>query len=127
MTNSPFDHKQDRALGEALKALLSGRNEAGFVERVLAGVAEIQSGRGPRLSWWEVLSKWAGPGLVAAGVGLALVVTIWMSGRPGNPGGTMSLGDPLQPPDDSLFPAALLARNEPPNLNDVLLVGLEGR
>jgi hypothetical protein len=127
MTGSPFDHGQDQELGEALKALLSGNDEAGFVQRVLARVGEMPSGLLPRAPWWEVLGTWARPGLVAAGLGLALGATIWVSGLTSDPQPSTVLGDPLEPPEDPAFPAALLARGQPPDLSEVLVVGLEGR
>jgi hypothetical protein len=127
MTGSPFGHEQDQELGEALKALLSGDDEVGFVQRVLARVSEIPNGFVLRLTWWEVLGAWARPGLVAAGLGLALGATIWLSGFGSGPVQTTVLGDPLEPPDDSVFPAALLAQGEPPDLNEILVIGLDLR
>ncbi len=124
---SAFDHRPDRELGEALKALLSSDDDEGFTSRVLARVAALQNGITPAVTWWEVLSGWARPGLVAAGLGLALGATVWFSGLLSGGEGTVALGDPLQPPEDSTFPAALLARSQPPLLNEVLVVGLEGR
>ncbi len=39
MKVSPFDHRQDRELGDALRSALSGRDEAAFVRSVVASAA----------------------------------------------------------------------------------------
>ncbi len=58
----PFDHRPDRALGEALRqALDPGDDGAAFVARVLARGARISVG-----SWDRVLARWARAGVAAA-------------------------------------------------------------
>ena len=63
---SPFDHRQDRELGGALRALLTGGGHRAFVEQVVAGARRrlVDARRGS--SWWDVLGDWSRPGLAAA-------------------------------------------------------------
>ena len=56
---TPFDHRRDTVLGDALRAALSSDDDGRFVHQVLARADE------PVL-WWEVLSGWLRPGLAAA-------------------------------------------------------------
>ena len=56
---TPFDHRPDPVLGDALRAALSSDDDDVFVRRFLARAGE------PVL-WWEVLSGWLRPGLAAA-------------------------------------------------------------
>jgi hypothetical protein len=56
---TPFDHRHDPVMGDALRAALSSDDDDVFVRQVLARVGE------PVL-WWEVLSGWLRPGLAAA-------------------------------------------------------------
>jgi hypothetical protein len=58
----PFDHRPDRALGDALRhALDPGDDGAGFVASVLARVERIRE-----TSWDAVLARWARAGVAAA-------------------------------------------------------------
>jgi len=124
MTQSPFDHTQDVELGEALRSVLSGRDDEAFARRVMARVAELQDAVGLRTAWWEVLGGWARPGLVAAAIGLILCTTILASGLLGRPEPLVALGDPLQPVDQAGVLSALLSAGQPPDLNEVLALGL---
>lgn len=126
MTGSPFDHERDRELGKALRNLLSGNDNDAFVQRVLARVAEVKDYPASATAWWEVLSGWARPGLAAAAIGLLLTATIWITGLLGGGAGQVALGDPLLPLDDTELSSVLMARTQPPDLNEVLALGLEG-
>ena len=63
---SPFDHRQDRELGGALRALLMGGEHRTFVEQVVAGARRHLVGVRRGSSWWDVLGAWSRPGLAAA-------------------------------------------------------------
>jgi len=119
MMVSPFDHRQDRELGEALRAVLSADDDTRFVEGVLARAGELQDDV-YGVAWWEVLSAWARPGLVAAAAGLIAGITIWLSGMSGSTESMVALGDPLMPADEAGLPSALFAASQPPELNEVL-------
>lgn len=125
MRVSPFDHRPDRELGKALRVVLSGQNEAAFVRRVMARVAELQDGGPIGLGWWEVLGEWARPGLAAAALGLIAGAMIWIASLGAGDQTVTVLGDPLQSVGDTGMPAALLATAQPPNLDNILGMGLE--
>ena len=121
MKVSPFDHRQDRQLGDALRSALSGENEAEFVQSVVASAALLQDQVDDSGDWLEILSAWARPGLAAAAVGVAAAAILWWSG-PGTPSdGAALLADPLQASVE--IPAAFLAA-QPPDLNEVLALEL---
>jgi len=125
MRVSPFYHRPDRELGKALRVVLSGQDEAAFVKRVIARAAELQQEGSIGLAWWEVLGAWARPGLAAAVLGLIAGAMIWFAGlRFGNQPMNV-LGDPLQSVGDTGMRAAFLATLQPPNLDDILAIGLE--
>ena len=63
---SPFDHRQDRELGGALRALLMGGEHRAFVEQVVAGARRHLVDATRVSSWWDVLGAWSRPGLAAA-------------------------------------------------------------
>jgi len=72
-----------------------------------------------------VLGAWARPGLAAAVLGLIAGAMIWFAGlRFGNQPMNV-LGDPLQSVGDTGMRAAFLATLQPPNLDDILAIGLE--
>ena len=120
MKNSPFDHRQDNELGNALRAALSGRDEAAFVRRVVAA-AELQQQQVIDDEWWEILNDWARPGLAAAAIGIVAAALVWWSAT-GNPTETQTaLADPLQASVE--IPAAFLA-SQAPDLNEVLALEL---
>jgi len=76
----PFDHRPDRALGEALRRALDPgdgtEGTAAFVARVLARAADV-----PAPSWDLVLARWARGGLAAAI--LVAVAAGYLVGRAG--------------------------------------------
>lgn len=122
MKVSPFDHRQDRKLGEALRSALSGRNEAEFVSRVVDASVNIQQHQFDEAEdWWEILNVWARPGLAAAALGTIAAAGLWWSGTRGPAEVPTALTDPLQASVE--IPAAFLA-SQAPDLNDVLALDL---
>ena len=121
MKASPFDHHQDRELGDALRSVLSGRDEAAFVQSVVANAALQQDHVVDDGDWLEILGGWARHGLAAAAIGLAAAAILWFSGSPGTDSGTTFLADPLQASVD--IPAAFLTA-QAPDLNEVLALEL---
>ena len=118
MKMSPFDHRQDRELGNALRSALSGNDEAGFVQRVVDSAAAIQEQRAEGGDWWEILNSWSKPGLAAAAIGIFAAALFWWAGTQQEvPTSTNALADPLQASVE--IPAAFLA-NQAPDLNEVL-------
>ncbi len=127
MKVSPFDHRPDRELGKALRAILSSEDDAAFASRVVARMADSTVGRVPVDEWWEVLNLWARPGLVAAAIGLAAAVTILLGGVSGSPASVAVLGDPLEVAGETVIPPAFLATTQPPDLNELLAFALAGQ
>jgi len=121
MKPSPFDHRQDRQLGDALRAALSGQNEDAFVQSVLANAALNQAGGDENGDWWDILGDWARPGLAVAAIGLAAVTAFWWNGLSDSSNSVMLLEDPLQASAE--IPAAFLT-TQPPDLNEVLALEL---
>ena len=121
MRPSPFDHRQDRELGDALRSALSGQSEETFVNSVVASAALLQAGRGESGDWWDILSEWARPGLAAATIGLAAATAFWWTGTSDSPSSGSFLDDPLQASAE--IPAAFLTA-QPPDLNEVLALEL---
>src|SRR5207247_1067651 len=103
---TPFDHRPDARLGEALRAALDSGDQAAFVARVLAAAA-----RPARTV--DVLAAWARRGLVAAMA--AAAVAGLLHGRRGGPDAMVNyLDDHLRLSDaqkDSV--RAILARHRP--------------
>lgn len=60
-SRTPFDHRPDPVVGEALRAALTAEGDAAFVARVMAAAARPLA-RSPV----DVLAGWARPGIVAA-------------------------------------------------------------
>jgi hypothetical protein len=104
MTLLPFDPQRDEALGELLRAHLSSDDDAAFAARVRAAAGRIR-----RDTSWDVLARWARPG-VAAAAGLAATIAIWLA--------LSSAPAPAAEP---------LAMDEPAGRDVVMAVLLEGR
>ncbi len=121
MNNSPFDHRQDKELGEALRSALSGQDDAAFVQTVVARAALLQDRADDGGDWLEILTAWARPGLAAAAIGLAAAATMWWTGNQGPSETTMALADPLEASGE--IPAEFL-ETQAPDLNDVLALEL---
>ena len=118
MRPSPFDHRQDHELGEALRSALSGVDETAFVESVVSRAASLQDRIQEDGDWWEVLCAWAAPGLAAAAIGIVAAAAFWWTGARGT---ANELTDPLQA--SAAIPAAFLA-SQPPDLNEVFALEL---
>ena len=85
---TPFDHRPDPRLGEALRAALEPGDQAAFVARVVAAAAR------PARTL-DVLATWARRGLAAAIV--AAAVAGFLVGRG---------GEPATIPEDTLAPTS---------------------
>ena len=59
-SDTPFDHRPDPMLGDALRAALTPRGQAAFVGRVMAAVGR------PADPLVDVLARWARLGIAAA-------------------------------------------------------------
>ena len=121
MRYSPFDHRQDLELGEALRSTLTGTDEASFVQRVVCRAAEHQVRVYSGGEWWDVLSAWARPGVAAAVIGVAAAVTIWFVGI-----GAQTNTDTVAPDlvqASAEIPEVFL-ETQPPGLNEVLAMEL---
>lgn len=70
MTDNPFSGERDAALGALLREALDGPDQARFVARVRAELTPPPA--------WDLLSRWARPGLVAAAV-VALVAGLLLA------------------------------------------------
>jgi hypothetical protein len=121
---SPFNHRPDPVLGAALRAALTTEDDAAFAHRVVAA-AEADLGT---WLWWQELTAWARPGLVAALLVVA-AIGFWMGamiqGREAPANGTSALGDPLTTVDSALAVPVLLAGEQAPEVDLVLGLALE--
>jgi hypothetical protein len=118
---SPFDHRPDPVLGAALRAALATDDDAAFTRRV---VAAAEADLGSAGLWYQELSAWARPGLVAALLAVA-AAGFWLGamaqGRGAPVNGATALGDPLTAADsDRLAVPVLLAEEEAPEVDLVL-------
>lgn len=118
---SPFDHRQDRELGDALRSALTGSDEEAFVRRVVTAASAVDLRHVDGGDWLEILNDWARPGLVAAAAGMIAAAVLWWSGAQAPTDTTAALADPLQASVE--IPAAFLASQEP-DLNEVLALEL---
>lgn len=106
--SSPFDHRRDPELGRLLRAVLSGENDAVFVQRVLAAAPLAQE----QAPWWHILTTWARPGLVAAGL-LAAAAAVWSVTGFQAENGAGLLGDPLPAAGAGAVPGYLVVADVP--------------
>lgn len=122
---SPFDHRPDPVLGAALRAALATEDDAAFARRVVHAAEADLGGAG---LWWQALSAWARPGLVAALL-LVAAAGFWagtaVRGRDTPLSGTPALGDPLDASDSALAVPVLLAGEQAPEVDLVLGLALE--
>jgi hypothetical protein len=116
---SAFDHRPDAELGRELRAVLSLPDDEAFAARVLAAVG---TGR-PEAAWWEVLTSWARPGLVAAGL-LAVAALAWVAAGP-RQGLRASLEDPLPAAGEGAAVPTYLVSAEAPDVNAVMAAFVE--
>ena len=125
---SPFDHRPDAELGDALRSALTAGDDAHFARRVLvAAEAEFGVDQG---QYWQVLGSWARPVLVAALLFVA-IAGLWlgvvMQRAPGAGGNGVALGDPLSAADSERLdiPVLLAGGESPPSVDAVMAVALE--
>lgn len=117
---SPFDQQRpDADLGDALRQVLSARDDATFVRRVMAQVDAVGTA-----TWWGVLGAWARPALAAALVLFALV-GFWI-GRTWNGSTATSYEDPLSGVAATAGGAPALFDSSAPPSMDVLLAVASG-
>lgn len=116
---TPFDHRPDPVLGDALREALTTGDDAAFARRVLA-----QWPGTPSESWWDVLGEWAGPGLAAA-VLLLLATGMWLAGhRSPSETAFAPVEEVAAAAAETLGAGALLASRTLPELNvDLVLAG----
>ena len=105
MIDNPFDAGPDAALGALIRETLSQDDTAAFVARVRRDLPAVQVGA------WDLLARWARPGLVAAAL-VALAAGLWLS--QGTATGSVSSAD--------LFASA---DQTPPDV--LLTLSMEGR
>jgi hypothetical protein len=70
MTDNPFSGERDAALGALLREALEAPDHPAFAARVRSAL--------PAAGAWDLLARWARPGLVAAAV-VALAAGLWLS------------------------------------------------
>ena len=102
MTGNPFDHERDHTLGELLRDALEPADHAGFVRAVMLQVRSADSS-------WEVLGRWARPGIAAA-IAFLLGITVWFALNQRSD--TPTLADAMRPAN---APAGFLSDREPDN------------
>ena len=86
--HDPFESAPDAALGRLLREHLSAGDDDRFAARIRAAVwAE-------RDSSWDVLARWARPGLAAA-ASLIMGLGLWLALQGG--GDVVTLADAMQP------------------------------
>jgi len=86
---SPFDARPDEAIGRLLREHLGGADSVVFAARVRAAIA------GEADTAWDVLARWARPGLVAAAA-VALTVGLWLRIGSGGEMESITLADAVQ-------------------------------
>jgi len=124
---SPFDHRPDVELGDALRAALSMDEDVRFVRRVAAEVDRVYGEVAPG-QWLWVLTRWARPGLVAAMLLIAITafsVGLWVGRGESTVTAATTLIDPLRTVNTQLGIPALMAGAEAPVTDVVLAVALE--
>lgn len=121
---SPFDHRPDKALGRALKELLTPDDHRDFVTKIVVRAEREFRGAPTWASPWEVLSAWTRPGLVAA----MIVVVVTLFGLPGRSAADVqeaTLDDALGRGAESEEQLSILNSLTPPDVNVVLASGIE--
>ncbi|MEP7327138.1 MAG: hypothetical protein ABI836_14400 [Gemmatimonadota bacterium] len=106
MSDNPFASERDQKLGDLLRRYLEPSDHAGFVRRVMVGLHATDNS-------WDVLSRWARPGIAAALafiLGAATWVILQSAAEP------QSLADAVLPGD---APATLFSATQ---LNNELVL-----
>jgi hypothetical protein len=121
---SPFDHRRDPQLGQALRDALTRPDEARFVARVVRTAESVYGGVTPA-PMLKILTAWARPGLVAAMLLIAVAAFsagLWI----GRSSAAMAAGSVVDPLADSgqLGVPALMAGEEAPDVDVVLAVAM---
>lgn len=108
--SNPFDPGRDEALGRLMADALDPGDHGRFAARVRAALPELDAD-----SPWEVLARWARPGIAAAAVLLVASLAGWLAlGRPGHPAvaeAPSRVGEPAE---------GLFAASEAPSHDGVL-------
>ena len=111
---TPFDHRPDPQLGEALRAALDPGDHAAFVAAVLAADRPART--------MDVLATWARRGLAAAMVAAALAG--FLVGRGGEPATLPE--DALAPTSAGAASIALVTAAKPPDASVVFASFVNG-
>jgi hypothetical protein len=100
---------------EALRApRLSGPDRRRLRDGILLAAEPVLARRRSPATSWEVLARWARPGLVAASVALLLLAGAWqLRHHPEPTAQQVALSDALAVSENGPVPALLLASNEP--------------
>jgi hypothetical protein len=114
---SPFDHRPDHELGDALRAALDAGDDHAFAAQVSGAARELLAE--PQGSWWSVLEPWARPGMMAALV-LIAAMSAWLGARVAGGNGASPLGDPLLTADEQLGVPMLFVSDDVPDVDIIL-------
>ncbi len=123
---SPFDHRPDSELGEALRRVLDAGDHAEFIQRVVGAAGPLFGIGAGEENWWDVLSAWARPA-VAVALALATAATLWLVRASSGNGQEITLEDALRPANETDVPSALVVGLSPPDLDFILAASLESR
>ena len=117
--HDPFDATRDAALGRLLRDHLDAGDEAAFAARVRAAVLAERTTRSD--TSWEVLARWARPGLAAAAA-IVIGLGLWIATQ--SAGDVATLADAVQPVG---APTRLLAGGQGRSGDAVLASWMEGQ
>ncbi len=122
---SPFDHRPDPALGRLVREALTATADEAFVARV---VAAAPLGAAETGAWWQVLTGWARPAMVAALLAVAAALGLWLRGPSGAvERGVAGVDDPLWGAGDPASLPTYFASGEEPDVDVALAMVLDGR
>lgn len=113
--HDPFEATRDAALGRLLREHLDPGDDAQFVARVRAAL------RSERDTSWDVLARWARPGLVAAAA-VVIGLGLWLATQAGRD--VPTLADAMQP---SGAPTRVLSGGQETSSDMVLASWVEGQ
>ncbi len=125
MRSSPFDHRPQRDLGNALREALGPVDDREFVERVLEDLRLIDLRRF-RSDWLEVLGMWVRPGLTAAAALVVFALAMMLSMRPVGPGDDVrAMDDAVRAQTLQTDTSVLLAAPSPPHVAIILATNFD--
>lgn len=125
MKSSPFDHRPQRDLGNALREALGPVDDQEFVDRVLEDIRLIDLRR-LRNDWLEVLGAWVRPGLAAAAGLVVLALTTTMSMKSVAPGDDFTaIEDAVRAQTLETSTSELLAAPSPPQVDIILATSFD--